>query len=123
MRISANLCALALKGLLGGACKAAGLQPGEAAVEGVVGFLTRHFTDHSQRLGEALRLTNDRAWRALEVALAGESLWDRCKLLLASAEDKSFREQVRPFLDACPLAEMQGKAAYRQSCLDELRTA
>jgi uracil-DNA glycosylase family 4 len=123
MRISTNLSALALRQLIGGACSAIGFSPGESAIEGVVGFLTRHFTDHSQRLGEALRLTNDRAWKALEVALAGESLWDRCKLMLASTEDKAFREQVRPFLDACPMAEMQGKAAYRQACLDELRTA
>jgi uracil-DNA glycosylase family 4 len=123
MRISHNLCALALRQLIGGACKAANLGPGEAAIEPVVGFLTRHFVDHSQRLTEALRQTNERAWKALEVALAGEGLWDRCKLLLASGEEKAFREQVRPFLDACPLAELQGRAAYRQACLEELRAA
>jgi hypothetical protein len=110
MRISANLSALALRQLIGGACSAVGVAPGESAIEGVVGFLTRHFIDHSQRISEALRHTNERAWKALEVALAGESLWDRCKLMLASGEDKAFREQVRPFLDACPLAELQGKS-------------
>ncbi len=123
MRIARTLSALALRQLLGGACSAVGMAPGESAVEGVVGFLMRHFIDHSQRLTEALCQTNERAWRALEVALAGESLWDRAKLLLASGEDKAFREQVRPFLDACPLAEMHGKAVYRQACLDELRAA
>src|SRR5262249_39084683 len=88
MRITHNLCALALRQRVGGACSAAGLSPGEAAVAGVVGFLTRHFVDHSQRLTEALRRSNEQAWKALEVALAGESLWDRCKRVLASAEEK-----------------------------------
>src|SRR5262245_39029232 len=99
MRISEKLCALALRGLIGGACKAVGVGAGEGAVAGVAAFLARHFVDHSVRLQEALRVANERAWRALEVALAGESLWDRCKLVLASGEEKAFREQVRPFLD------------------------
>src|SRR4029079_1775689 len=67
--------------------------------------------------------SNDRAWRALEVALAGEGLWDRCKLVLAAGDEEAFREQVRPFLDTCSLAELQGRDAYRQSCLNELRAA
>jgi uracil-DNA glycosylase family 4 len=123
VRITFNLCTLALQQLVGSACKAAGLDPGAAAVDSVVSFLTRHFLDHSQRLTEALQLTNERAWKALEVALAGDSLWDRCKLVLARGEERAFREQVQPFLDACPLAELHGKAAFRQSCLDELRAA
>src|SRR5438552_403776 len=89
MRISADLCALALRGLVGGACKALGCEAGAAAAENVVGFLMRHFSDHSQRLLEALRHANDRAWRALEVALAGDGLWDRCKLVLASGDEKA----------------------------------
>src|SRR5262245_47728755 len=123
MPITHNLSALALRQLVGGACSAAGLGPGEAAVAGVVGFLTRHFLDHSQRLTHALQRTNEQAWRALEVALAGESLWDRCKRVLASGEEKAFREQVQPFLAACPLGELHGRDAYRQLCLQELRAA
>ncbi len=123
MRIATNLCALALRQLVDGACKAVGVSPGAPAVEGVVSFLSRHFLDHSRRLTVALEVTNERAWKALEVALAGDSLWDRCKLVLARGEDKAFRDQIRPFLDACPLAEASGKAAYRQSCLTELRAA
>src|SRR5947209_11813760 len=121
MTISANLCALALKGLVGGACKAAGVEAGEKAVEGVVGLLMRHFLDHSQPLLEALARANERSWRAVEVAPAGYGLRDRCKLVLASGDEKAFREQVRPFLDTCSMAELQGRDAYRQSCLAELR--
>jgi len=123
MHITANLAALALKQLIGGACSVVGVSAGEGAVEGVVGFLMRHFVDHSQRLTLALRQSNDRAWKALEVALAGDSIWDRCKLVLASGEEKAFREMVRPFLAGCSLAELQGRDAYRQSCLTELRAA
>src|SRR4051794_14577207 len=123
MRISANLCALALRQLIGGACRAVGVEPGDVAVEGVVSFLTRHFIDHSQKLTIALETANDRAWKALEVALAGDSLWDRCKLVLTSGEERAFREQVRPFLDACPLAELHGRAAFRQASVEELRAA
>jgi uracil-DNA glycosylase family 4 len=123
MRISANLSALALRQLIGGACKTVGVDPGVGAIEGVVGFLTRHFIDHSHRLLEALQHSNERAWKALEVALAGDSLWDRCKLVFARGEDKAFRDQVQPFLNACPLAELSGKTAYRQACLEELRAA
>src|SRR5215204_5690055 len=117
MQLTANLCALALRGVVGGACQAAGVAPGEGAVNAVVGVMMRHFLDHSQSLLEALRQTNDRAWRALEVALAGDGLWDRCKLVLASGE------QVKPFLHTCSLAELQGRDNYRQACHTELRAA
>src|SRR5262245_43981277 len=106
MPITQNLCALALKGVAGGACKAAGLEAGAAAVDGVVNFLTRRFVDHSHALTRALHKSTEQAWKALEVALAGDSFWDKCKLAFSSAEDRAFREQVRPFLDACPLAEL-----------------
>src|SRR5262249_61706528 len=79
MPISQSLCALALKQLVGGACKVAGVEAGEGAVAAVVGVLTHQFFDHSQKLLEALREANEKAWRAAEVALAGEGLWDRCK--------------------------------------------
>jgi hypothetical protein len=30
-----------------------------------------HFTDHSERLTEALALSNERAWKTIEIALGG----------------------------------------------------
>jgi uracil-DNA glycosylase family 4 len=123
MTIAANLCSLVLQQLVGGACRAVGVGLGDEAVSGVVGFLTRHFIDQSQRLMKALEETNQQAWRALEIALAGDSLWDRMKLAMASSEERAFRQQVKPFLDACPLAELQGKAEFRKNCLRELQAA
>jgi uracil-DNA glycosylase family 4 len=123
MAIAANLCTLAVRQVIGGVCNLTGFVVGEGAVEGVTNFLMKHFLDNSTRLTKALEQANERAWKALEVALAGDSIWDRCKLLLASGEDKAFRAQVRPFLDACPLSELHGRDGYRQKCLQELKAA
>ena len=96
---------------------------GLGAVEGVVGFLGQRFTDHSQALTRALHQSNAQAWKALEIALAGDSFWDRCKMVFSTKDDKAFREQLRPFLDACPMAELSGKAQFRQDALRELKAA
>src|SRR5262249_535885 len=62
--------------------------------------------------------------RSLEVSLAGTSLLDRCKVAIAPAEQRAFREQVQAFLDACPSAEERGNdPVFRQQCLRELRAA
>ncbi len=55
-----------------------------------------HFTDHSEKLTEALARSNERAWKTIEIALGGRRLWDR----FASAEDQTLREQVRAFLES-----------------------
>src|SRR5262245_54196355 len=123
MSITQNLCALTLNSVVGGALQTVGVEAGMGAVEGVVGLLGQRFIDHSESLTRALQKSSEHAWKAVEVALAGDSFWDRCKLVFSSADDKAFRESVRPFLDACPLAELSGKVQFRQDCLRELRAA
>jgi tetratricopeptide (TPR) repeat protein len=123
MNIFLSLPTFALRQVIGGACEAVGFKPGGEVTNQVVGFLTERFTDRSQRLTTALQQANDKAWKALEIALAGDSLWDRCKAAVARAEDQAFAQQVRAFLDATPLPELAGKTAFRQKCLDELRAA
>src|SRR5262249_60301459 len=90
----------------------------------LVGFLVQRFSDHSRRLDEALRAASDRAWRTLELALAGPSWWQRCQTLLSSAEQQSFRRQVQALLDATPL---HGLAAcgpeFREDGRRQLRAA
>jgi Protein kinase domain len=120
MSILLSLSTLALRGIVDGAWACVGIEQGGAAV---VGFLTERFTDHSQRLTRALHSSSEKAWKALEIALAGDSLWDRCKASIARSEDKAFAQQVRAFLDAAPLLELSGKTAIRQKCLAELRAA
>lgn len=120
MAILQHISMLALRHVVDGARDYLGLGVGERTVENVVGFLNQHFTDHSQSLSRAMVKANDSAWKALEIALAGESLWN----WLDSADNKAFRQQVRAFLDAAPLAGLAGHGPeYRQACLKELRHA
>lgn len=120
MNIVLSLSALAVRQLVDGACAALGVRE---SGEKVVAFLTERFTDHSGRLNDALQSANERAWKALEVALAGDTFWERCRVLVARAEDKTFGLQVRAFLDVVPFPELTGKTAFRQKCLEELRAA
>jgi TPR repeat protein len=121
MGIFLSLCGIALREVVGGALQTVGLdKPGDA----VIGFLTERFSDHSQRLTKALESANERAWKALEVALGGESLWERCKTALASAEDRAFREQLRVFLEQSPLKKDAAESRHTQrQALQELRDA
>ncbi len=120
MPVFLNLSTLAVRQVLEGACRAVGLGVGEHAFDGVVKFLAERFTDQSQRLPRALHRANEGAWKALEVALAGESLWN----WLDKAEHKAFRQQVRAFLDATPLAGLPSHGPeFRSVCLRELRAA
>jgi tRNA A-37 threonylcarbamoyl transferase component Bud32 len=120
MSILLNLSTLAVKQVLEGASHAVGVGAGEHAFDGVVRFLADRFTDQSQRLPRALHRANESAWKALEVALAGESIWN----WLDKAEHKAFRAQVRAFLDATPLAGLPSHGPeFRGVCLKELRAA
>ncbi len=89
-------------------------------VQSAAAFLVARLNDASKKLPEALRRSADRAWRSLEVALAGESWWTR---LRDRGEDKAFRQQVRLFLDARALDLCGRDEAFRQRCLDQLRSA
>jgi hypothetical protein len=121
MSIAQNLSLLALRAVFDGACKSVGLDGGAAAA---VALLTDRFTDHSQRLSAALHKANAGAWRALEVALAGDSWWDRVKVSLARREDQAFREQVSAFLQTTPLAGLPSHGPeFRQQALRDLRAA
>src|SRR5262245_1421626 len=121
MAIVQHLSLLALRPVLEGAFRAVGL---DAGADAAVGFLAGRFTDHSARLTAALHKANANAWRALEIALAGDSWWDRIKVSLARREDQAFREQVSAFLQATPLAGLPSHGPeFRQLCLRELRAA
>jgi hypothetical protein len=124
MGIVQTLSTLALRQLIEGACANVGASALSCAGDAVAGFLVQHFTDHSQRLTRALQNANDRAWRSLEITLAGDNLWDRCMGLLAQREEQAFRQQVQAFLVTTPLAELPNqRAEFCQLCLRDLRAA
>jgi serine/threonine protein kinase len=120
MSIAESLSSLALGPLVESACHSLGDSVGAGLATGVVALFTRQFTDHSQRLASALAHANSRAWKALELALAGDTFWERCKVRMARAEDQSLRNQVRQFLDAGQLTVDNNQ---RRRCLQELRQA
>ena len=118
MPMMQQLTMLALKPLLDGACKAAGFKAAEQPLDAIAHFLGERIFDRSQKLPTVLHQSTEKAWRTLEVALAGESLWTR---LVDKAEDRAFREQIRVFLDT-PGAGLEGaNKEFRDRCLAELR--
>ncbi len=124
MRVFESLSAYALRPLFGGAVEWLGIKAVGSVAEGTVEFLAQRFLDQSQRLNRALREAHERAWKALEIALAGESFWERCRLTLASGENKAFRRQLRTFLDKTPALGLPGEPElFRRQCLSDLRLA
>jgi serine/threonine protein kinase len=136
MGIVQCLAVAALKPLLGGLLERAGLggevagkvadlatDPAVTIIESAIGRLQHHLTDQSQKLTKALLAANERAWQALEIALAGESFWSRCRVAFSSGDNKAFREQVRTFLDGVSLPVFTDPARFREQCLRELHEA
>ncbi len=114
------LSALALKELLDAGGRLIGASEDEPDAERLLNALAQRFIDQGERLTKALRHSGERAWRALEIALAGESLWT----WLDRAEDKAFRQQVRDFLGSSPYHNLPAHGEeFTQRCLGELRAA
>jgi serine/threonine protein kinase len=124
MRLFRELSGLALGPLVATACEAVGVGGAEHAARGAASLLLRHFSDNSQRLGRALDHACAHAWKALEIALAGDSFWERCRARLASGDNRAFRDQLRAFLDAVPEGSLPLPSdTFRRYCLAELRAA
>jgi serine/threonine protein kinase len=120
-----ELSSLALRGSahLGGELAGIG-GAGGGAGEAVVKFLSQRFSDHSKRLTRALERSHERAWRAVEVAMAGNSWWERCQRVLTTTQERAFREQVQAFLKANPLDGADGFGPdFRAQCVAQLQAA
>lgn len=119
MNLVSRVSLMALGPLAAAACRAAGAAALSECAAAAGRTLTERFTDHSLRATDALARASDRAWRALEGALRGESV-----LTLADrADDRAFREQVRQFVLN---ARRHGGASapdFAPRCLAELRAA
>jgi hypothetical protein len=116
--------ALALAGLaVRGVCEAVELGIVAGVAEGAVKFLAKYFLDQSERLPRALQKANQRAWRTLELALAGDTLLEKFKEKTSRAEDQAFVSKLREFLQTAELPGLSGKKQFRLQCLAELRQA
>jgi serine/threonine protein kinase len=111
-----TLSALALQELVNAGCRVAALSAVEVELGPVVEGIVERFTDGGGLLEKALAGAGERAWRALEIALAGEGLFG----WLDRADDRVFRGQVRDFLRTAPLPADQAED-FRKVCLRELR--
>ena len=89
-------------------------------VEEAVGWLKKHFTDHSRALPKAIAAANDRAWQAVGLALAGDSLFEKIRGPFRDADMKAARDQIRAFVaDADSGLESIGEGLRIRAC-DEL---
>ncbi len=110
--IVSRLSALALRPLLGDGA--------DAIVQSVV----RRLADSSESITIALERSQLRAWQALEVSLAGESWWQRCKsILVNSGDDRAFRSRIQAFLATTADEPAAVDTEFRGRCLAELREA
>jgi WD40 repeat protein len=76
------------------------------------------------RLAAALAHAHVRAWRAVEIALAGEPFWDGCTVFLSPEECKALRAEVEVLRDHTPLAgRSKDAASRRRQALHELHRA
>jgi serine/threonine protein kinase len=124
MPLTRTLSVLGLRFLAEGACRAVGGVALEMAGEAAIDLLARRLGDESKRFDQAITSAHERAWKALEIALAGDSFWQRCQRVLARGDDRAFREQVRLFLDSVPAGQLPAdQEAFRGQCLQELRNA
>lgn len=116
-------------GLIQGLCLFAveqfpGSEVGGESARRLLAALQNHLSDQSRKLPLALQRACRNAWKALELALAGDSLGERLRSLLASGDRRAFAEQVRLFLKSCPPPEGEAnESTFRQSCLRELGLA
>ncbi len=92
---------------------------GADGVEQIVGCLGEHLSDQGQRVTRALKESNEKAWKALEIALAGETLWNK----FDRAEDRAFRQQLAAYLRQLPMPELQDKQPYRKKILQDIQDA
>ncbi|WP_439624471.1 WD40 repeat domain-containing protein [Gemmata sp.] len=120
MNLLSRASLFALGPLVSHACRAVGVAAVGDGALAVSRFVADRVSDQSLRVVEALAAASERAWRSLEVALAGESL----ATALDRAEDRALREQVRLFVLK---AQLDGRADpdpdFAPRCLAELRVA
>lgn len=120
MELFKKLSVLAIQQVAAGGLKTLGIPVAGKGIDALTNFLNQRLFDQSKRLGMALHQANQQAWRALEIALAGEALLNQ----LDRAEDRAFRQQLRAYVNCLPPELMVvEKAEFRQKCLEELRAA
>jgi hypothetical protein len=116
MEIVRSLSLLALRPLLDTLAQVPGAEPGQP--------MATLFREEGERLRPVLHQAGARAWKTLEVVLAGEGFWEGCTLFLSAEEHARLRQQVQRLRADTPLATEGPEAErLRQAYLDELHAA
>src|SRR5262249_14413696 len=91
--------------------------------DSILGFVGERFSDHGTRLEGALVKSNERAWRCLDGALAGDSFWDSARAMFTARDEQTLQRQIRAFLSSLSAAELPpGDAeAFRRLALADLK--
>ena len=120
MSLMLKLSCLALRPVLGGAAKlilqGIEFKAAEEAVCAVESYVVACFNDPSKNLRNALARAADRSWRAVEIALSGESFWsrltDRGEELLSKARATHLEGVRERFLRHFEPAELEQMATW-----------
>lgn len=117
MALGTTLSLLAARPLLDSMVRGTGAD-GVGSGIGLVQMVSRQFMDHGDQLTRALQVAQERTWRVLELALAGESFWSR----FDSREYQAARAAVRTLLDEA-LPDSVWPERLRRLALADLRHA
>ncbi|MCE9561435.1 MAG: SUMF1/EgtB/PvdO family nonheme iron enzyme [Planctomycetes bacterium] len=92
------------------------------SVDQLLGWIGARFSNPSQPLQHALMRANDKAWKAVGFALAGDELFERVKPWLPGHDLTALRELIRGFLTITPTGLNQAPAGLRlQACAELAR--
>ena len=85
-------------------------------------WLSEHLTDHSLPLPKAVAAANDRAWKAVALALAGDTVLGRIAARFRSADFRAVRDQIRLFVaEADFVGQPEGLRERASNELDRLQ--
>jgi len=90
------------------------------SVDQLLGWIGARFSNPSQPLQHALMRANDKAWKAVGFALAGDELFDRVKPWLPGHDLTALRELIRGFLTITPTGFNKAPAGLRLQASAEL---
>src|SRR5262249_18165387 len=76
--------------------------------------------DHSQALPLALGAANDRAWKAVGLALAGDGMFDRVGDWFRARDLTALRDQIRAFVASTPTGLETSPEGLRVRACEEL---
>lgn len=106
-----SLCTLTLRHLFG------------EGTDALFRLVQAQLTDNTQRLAQALQRSNDRAWKALTIALGGESWCSRNFGQLIQDDVHEVSTQIQGFLCSVEMPELSEWPWAQEKCLSELQQA